>query len=56
MKTQLAALQTQVAVLTETVKTLATADGADPDTIAKTVETAVRDKLDKLKITVTDVG
>lgn len=56
LKTQLAALQTQVAALTETVKTLATADGADPDAIAKTVETAVRDKLDRLRIAVTDVG
>ena len=56
LQTQVAALQTQVAALTETGKTLATADGADPDAIAKTVETAVRDKLDRLRIAVTDVG
>ncbi|MDU4038198.1 MAG: N-acetylmuramoyl-L-alanine amidase [Bifidobacterium dentium] len=53
MKTQVATLQTQVTALTETVKTLAAANGADPDTIAKTVEAAVRDKLDKLQITIT---
>ena len=56
LKTQLAALQTQVAALSEAVKTLASADGADPARISETVETAVRDKLAKLKITVTDVG
>lgn len=56
LKTQLAALQTQVTALSEAVKTLASANGADPDRISETVETAVRDKLDKLKITVTDVG
>lgn len=53
MKTQVATLQTQVTALTETVKTLAASNGADPDTIAKTVEAAVRDKLDKLQITIT---
>ena len=42
--------------LSEAVKTLASANGADPDRISETVETAVRDKLAKLKITVTDVG
>ena len=54
MKTQVATLQTQVTALSETVKTLAEANGADPDQIAKTVENAVKDKLAKLKITVTN--
>ncbi|WAX06352.1 hypothetical protein BD811P3_00021 [Bifidobacterium phage BD811P3] len=47
-------LITQVAALTEAVKTLAESKGADPDTIAKTVQEAVKTKLDSLKITVTD--
>lgn len=47
-------LITQVAALTEAVKTLAESKGADPDTIAKAVQNAVKAKLDSLKITVTD--
>lgn len=47
-------LITQVAALTEAVKTLAESKGADPDTIAKAVQEAVKTKLDSLKITVTD--
>ena len=47
-------LVTQVSALSEAVKALASAQGADPDQIAKIVETAVKDKLAKLKITVTD--
>lgn len=47
-------LITQVAALTEAVKTLATSKGADPDTIAKIVQDAVKAKLDNLHITVTD--
>ena len=47
-------LITQVTALTEAVKTLAESKGADPDQIAAAVESAVKAKLDKLKITVTD--
>ena len=47
-------LVTQVAALTEAVKALAASKGADPDQIAAAVENAVKAKLDKLKITVTD--
>lgn len=47
-------LITQIAALTEAVKALAESKGADPDTIAKTVQEAVKTKLDSLKITVTD--
>lgn len=47
-------LITQVAALTEAVKTLAESKGANPDTIAKTVQEAVKTKLDNLHITVTD--
>lgn len=47
-------LTAQVAALTEAVKTLAESKGADPDTIAKAVQNAVKTKLDSLKITVTD--
>lgn len=47
-------LITQVSALSEAVKALASVQGADPDQIAKIVETAVKDKLAKLKITVTD--
>ena len=47
-------LITQVAALTEAVKTLAESKGVDPDTIAQTVQDAVKTKLDSLKITVTD--
>lgn len=45
-------LVTQVAALTEAVKTLAESKGADPDTIAKVVQDAVKAKLESLKITV----
>lgn len=45
-------LITQVTALTEAVKTLAESKGADPDTIAKVVQDAVKTKLDSLKITV----
>ena len=45
-------LVTQVAALTEAVKALAAAKGADPDTIAKVVQDAVKAKLESLKITV----
>lgn len=45
-------LVTQVAALTEAVKTLAESRGADPDTIAKVVKDAVKAKLESLKITV----
>lgn len=47
-------LITQVAALTEAVKTLAESKGADPDTIAQAVQNAVKTKLDSLKITITD--
>lgn len=45
-------LITQVTALTEAVKTLAESKGADPDTIAKVVQDAVKTKLESLKITV----
>lgn len=45
-------LITQVAALTEAVKALAASKGADPDTIAKIVQDAVKTKLESLKITV----
>lgn len=45
-------LITQVTALTEAVKTLAESKGADPDTIAKVVQDAVKAKLENLKITV----
>lgn len=45
-------LVTQVAALTEAVKALAASKGADPDTIAKVVQDAVKAKLENLKITV----
>lgn len=45
-------LITQVTALTEAVKTLAESKGADPDTIAKVVQDAVKTKLEDLKITV----
>lgn len=47
-------LITQVAALTEAIKTLAASKGADPDTIAKAVQNAVKTKLDSLHITITD--
>ena len=45
-------LVTQVAALTEAVKALAASKGADPDTIAKIVQDAVKTKLENLKTTV----
>lgn len=45
-------LVTQVTALTEAVKALAASKGADPDTIAKIVQDAVKTKLENLKITV----
>ena len=45
-------LVTQVTALTEAVKALAASKGADPDTIAKVVQDAVKAKLESLKITV----
>lgn len=47
-------LITQVAALTAAVKALSESMGANPDTIAQTVQEAVKTKLDSLKITVTD--
>lgn len=47
-------LITQVAALTEAVKTLAESKGANPDTIAQAVQKAVKTKLDSMQITVTD--
>ena len=52
--TMIPQLTAQVTALTEAVKTLAESKGADPDQIAAAVENAVKAKLDKLKITVTD--
>lgn len=51
---QLPQLTAQVSALSEAVKTLAESKGVDPDTIAQTVQDAVKAKLDSLKITVTD--
>lgn len=47
-------MDTQITALTEAVKALAANQGADPDTIAKIVQDAVKTKLDSLKITVTE--
>lgn len=47
-------LITQIAALTAAVKALSESMGANPDTIAQTVQNAVKTKLDSLKITVTD--
>lgn len=47
-------LITQVAALTAAVKALSESMGANPDTIAQTVQNAVKAKLDSLQITVTD--
>lgn len=52
--TMLPALTAQVTALTAAVKALSESMGANPDTIAKTVQDAVKAKLDSLKITVTD--
>ncbi len=53
LKAQVEALETQTAALAEAVRTLASANGADPDAIAEAVGTAVRDRLAKLHVTVT---
>lgn len=47
-------LITQVAALTAAVKALSESMGANPDTIAKTIQDAITTKLDSLKITITD--
>lgn len=47
-------LITQVTALTAAVKALSESMGANPDTIAQTVQNAVKAKLDSLHITVTD--
>lgn len=52
--TMLPALTAQVTALTAAVKALSESMGANPDTIAKTVQDAVKAKLDSLKITITD--
>ena len=52
--TMLPALITQVTALTAAVKALSESIGANPDTIAQTVQNAVKAKLDSLQITVTD--
>ena len=52
--TMIPQLTAQVTALTAAVKTLAESKGADPDQIAAAVENAVKAKLDKLRITVTD--
>lgn len=46
-------LQATVAALSETVKTLAEAQGADPEEIAKTVSEAVAKKLESIDLSVT---
>lgn len=52
--TMLPALTAQVTALTAAVKALSESMGANPDTIAQTVQNAVKAKLDSLQITVTD--
>ena len=52
--TMLPELTAQVTALTAAVKALSESMGANPDTIAKTVQDAVKAKLDSLQITVTD--
>lgn len=47
-------LITQIAALTAAIKALSESIGANPDTIAQTVQNAVKAKLDSLHITVTD--
>lgn len=51
---QIPQLTTQVTALTAAVKALSESMGANPETIAKTVQEAVKAKLDSLKITITD--
>ena len=43
-----------IAALSEAIKTLSAAQGADPDTIAKAVSDAVKAKLETIKLTVED--
>lgn len=52
--TMLPALAAQVTALAAAVKALSESMGANPDTIAKVVQDAVKAKLDSLRITVTD--
>lgn len=52
--TMFPALTAQVTALTAAVKALSESMGANPDTIAKTVQDAVKAKLDSLQITVTN--
>lgn len=47
-------LLTQITALTAAVKALSESMGANPDTIAQTVQNAVKAKLDSLHITITD--
>lgn len=47
-------LITQVAALTAAIKALSESMGANPNTIAQTIQNAVKTKLDSLHITVTD--
>lgn len=47
-------LTAQVAALSAAIKTLAESQGVDPDKIAAAVESAVKDKLAKLQITVSE--
>lgn len=51
---QIPQLTTQVTALSAAVKALSESMGANPDTIAKTVQEAVKAKLNSLHITVTD--
>ncbi len=44
----------EVTALGEAVKVLAQANGADPDAIASIVNQAVRDKLDRIRVEVTE--
>lgn len=45
-------MDTQITALTETVKTLAANQGADPDKITAIIEKAVKEKLNSLTITI----
>lgn len=51
---QIPQLTTQISALSAAVKALSESIGANPDTIAQTVQEAVKAKLDSLHITVTD--
>jgi hypothetical protein len=51
---QLAALRVQVEALGAAIETLAKANGADPEKVSAAVADAVRDKLSKIKLTVTE--